>query len=356
MILLQRRVFLELMGNCLVAMVLLLSVLVLVASVEIVGKIEGLGMLEFLKTVPVFLAVSIDLVLPLSVLVAVVMTYGRLAADNEVDTVRASGISPRTLMVPGLVFGALTSVLLLWCMDYGKPYAERAKRRILRDIPMAEILAHKLATGEPVWSDDRTLISIGFVDEDGVARNVSIQILDENGMPSTATVADSAEIYVDVETSVLVVELHDYRQTIGGGMTGRKLRIERPLARSLVDLNIAQLTSPQLMSWLSKEPHERGIYKQKRVEVAVAMRFSGSAACLIFVLVGMPVALRFRRADRVGAFLVAFLLALFLYYPSVKISKALAERNVVPVAAASWSGNSLLILFGLAYSRNALKR
>lgn len=356
MTLLQRRIFLELVGNCVVALVLLLAVLVLVASVEIIAKVEGLGVLEFLGTVPVFLAAAVDLVLPLSVLVAVVMTYGRLASDNEVDAVRASGISPRTLVVPGLLFGLLASVLLLLALDYGKPYAERTKRRILRDLPMAEMLAKGLSTGEPVNLDDNTILSIESIDEEGIAYGVRIQTLDDDGVVTREIVAESARIYVDIEKSMLVVELHEYRQTVGGGMSGESWSVERPIARSLVDLNISQLTTPQLVAWLRRAPGKRGIFAPQRVAIAVEGRLSGAASCVIFVLLGMPVALRFRRSDRVGAFLVAFLIALFLYYPSVRITKALATREVVPPMAAAWSGNALLLGAGMVFSRRALKR
>lgn len=356
MSLLQRRVFLELLGNCVISMVLLLAVLVLVASVEIVASVQGLTALHFLKTVPVFLAVSVDLVLPLSVLVAVVMTFGRLAADNEVDTLRASGISPWTLLVPGLVFGALSSLLLLQAMDYGKPWAEREKRRVVRDIPLAEVLSRSLASGEPVAVDDSTIVSAESIDEGGRARNLRIQVLGDGGVVVQEVLAQTADIFVDLEASTLVLTLHDFRWTVGGATSGKDWTIERPLDRSYVDLRIPQLTTPQLLAWLERKPEQRGMFKENSVRLAADTRLAGAASCLVFVILGMPVALRFRRSDRVGAFLVAFLLALFVYYPSVRITKALAERELVPAAVAAWSGNGLLVLVGLAFGRKALRR
>jgi lipopolysaccharide export system permease protein len=64
----------------------------------------------------------------------------------------------------------------------------------------------------------------------------------------------------------------------------------------------------------------------------------------VFVLLGYPVALRFRRSDRVGAFLVAFLLALVLYYPSVKVSDGLAMSGAVAPEVAAWLGHGLLLV------------
>lgn len=357
MTLLQRRVFLELMGNAVLALALLVVVLMLVASVEIVAKVDGLSALDFLATVPLSLAVFIDLMLPLSVLVSVVMTYGRLASDNELDALRASGVSPLTLLVPGLVFGLLGSLLLLLALDYGKPYAERAYRRAIRGTDLAQVLSRRLASAEPIALDERTILSIDEVGPDGQARNVRIQILDDEGKVLQEFVAERASIVADVERGLLVVNLPEYRQAAGSeAVRGRDLLIERPLGRSHVDLNIEQLTTPQLLAWLARDPGARGIFKERLVRIAVDTRLSGAASCVIFVLLGVPVALRFRRTDRMGAFLVAFVLALFVYYPAVRVGKALAVRDVLPSLAAAWTGNALLLLVGLLLTRRVLSR
>ena len=90
----QRRLFLELMGNAVTTLVLLLAVLLMIVSVQIVNSVGGIGAAEFFTAIPVFAGRSIDIVIPLGVLVAVVLTYGRMAADNEIDTLRASGVNP----------------------------------------------------------------------------------------------------------------------------------------------------------------------------------------------------------------------------------------------------------------------
>ncbi|HYN64307.1 MAG TPA: LptF/LptG family permease, partial [Candidatus Limnocylindrales bacterium] len=86
------------------------------------------------------------------------------------------------------------------------------------------------------------------------------------------------------------------------------------------------------------------------------MRLSDSAAALIFVLLGLPVSLLWRRYDRTGAFLVAFLLALFLYYPSQQISFALARMDALSPLVAAWSGNVLLLVLSLGLMWRVFRR
>jgi lipopolysaccharide export system permease protein len=88
----------------------------------------------------------------------------------------------------------------------------------------------------------------------------------------------------------------------------------------------------------------------------VDLRLASAAACLLFVILGLPVALMFRKHDRTAAFLVAFLLALFLYYPSREVSIALTRREAISPMVASWSGNVFLLAIGLVLCWRVFRR
>jgi len=344
MMLFQRKLFFELMGNALTTVLLLLTVLLLITSVQVVSNVDGLSLWTFVKTLPIFMGVAVDIVMPVSVLVAVVLTYGRAAADSEVDTLRASGVHPFHLLVPGLVFGALMSVLMLVALDDGRPHSERAKRRITRSVDLSAILAQKLASGEPEYLDDGILVSTRSLDADGLAHDMRIQWFSEDGQVVQEIMAETARAFVDPSRAKIVLELGVYRTVVGKRLDGVGMKIEQSLGREHVDLKLESMTTAQLLAWLARDEGQRGMFKLLSVETEVAMRASSSAACLVFVLLGIPVALRFRRSDRVGAFLVAFLLALFLYYPSVKVSQAVARGGILDPQIAAWSGHGLLLL------------
>jgi lipopolysaccharide export LptBFGC system permease protein LptF len=348
MMLFQRRIFLELMGNALTTVVLLMAVLLLVTSVQVISSVDGLSLGMFMKTLPVFMGVTVNIVMPIAVLVAVVLTYGRAASDNEIDTLRASGIHPFHVLVPGLVFGALMSVLMLMAMDDGRPHAARFKRRITKVVDPGALIAQKLASGEPEELADGIWVAPASVDSNGVKHDMRIQWAASDGQIIQEIVAedDSTEVFVDPQRDKLVLKLGRFRTVVGDRLDGLNegTEIMRSLHREFGDLSIDSMTTAQLLAWMERKPGKRGRFKEKAVQAEVAMRTSAAAACLMFVLLGYPVALRFRRSDRVGAFLVAFLLALFLYYPSVKVSSALATSGAVPPNVAAWLGHTLLLL------------
>lgn len=352
MIRIQRRMFLELMGNAATAAVLLLFVMLLVASVKVLGLGAGLGIGDFVRIVPATVVTFLGIVMPVAVLVAVVLTYGRASADNEIDTLRACGVHPLHVLTPGLVFGTLMSLLLLVAMDYGKPYAERATQKARKDVDIPRMVATQLASGEPLELEGM-LISAGSIDEQGNASDLVIQRYDEDGHLVHQLKAERSRIYVDEQRSLIVLEIEDSR-TIVGESVGGDFEVSRSLAQIEGNLNMRALTTPQLVAWLERnerDGHKRGSYKPRDVATELHFRLSESAACLMFVLLGIPVALRQRRNDRLGAFLVAFLLSLFLYYPALKVSKALAENRTLDPPVAAWLAHLVMLAVAFWYSR-----
>ena len=83
---------------------------------------------------------------------------------------------------------------------------------------------------------------------------------------------------------------------------------------------------------------------QYRVEIE--KKFAIATACLVFVLLGAPIALRFPRGG-VGLTIGVSLGVFGLYYVGLLGGEALADRDLLGPAVAMWSTNILLALIGL---------
>lgn len=84
----------------------------------------------FLLSIPFTVALTI----PMSVLVAVLYAFSRLAAENEITALKASGVSPWTLVSPALAGGVLMSLLLLAFNDQVLPRANHELKTLQDDI------------------------------------------------------------------------------------------------------------------------------------------------------------------------------------------------------------------------------
>ena len=80
--------------------------------------------------------------------------------------------------------------------------------------------------------------------------------------------------------------------------------------------------------------------------VEVHKKFAISLACLVFVLVGIPMALRFPRGG-MGLVLGGGLGVFALYYISLTAGEPLADAGKVPPAVAMWAPNVVFTLLGL---------
>ncbi len=351
----QRRLLRELLRNAVTTLLLLTAVLVLGSAAQILRHPEGLTLWTVLRALPFFAAAQVEVTLPLAVLVAVVLTYGRAAADNEIDALRTSGVHPLQIGLPGLLFGALVSLPLLLAMDYAQPWAETAKRRLAEDMDYATLLRNKLSAGEPVKLDQRTIISAEAFDEAGRALNVRVQLYSANGEIEREILADAADIGVNPARGEMTLELHGFRTVRGPRADGVQMSVTRPVGKGAGELDTRHLTTPQLLAMLRRDAPIAG-FTRAQAELAVHMRAAAAAASLLFALLGMPLALLFRRGDRTGAFLIAFLVALFLYFPSREISIYLADKQLLSPQVAAFAGSALLLAIGLLLCRRVLLR
>ena len=98
----------------------------------LVGK--GLGprvIIEvFILAIPFILAV----IIPMAVLAAVLYVFNRLAADNEISAMKASGISLWQIVRPVVIAGFALATGLVWFNDTVLPTANHRLQRLLTDI------------------------------------------------------------------------------------------------------------------------------------------------------------------------------------------------------------------------------
>ena len=81
-------------------------------------------------------------------------------------------------------------------------------------------------------------------------------------------------------------------------------------------------------------------------QVEIYKKYSLAVACLVFVLVGVPVALRFPRGG-MGLVIGASCIIFGVYYIGLIGGEALADKRVVPPFPAMWGPNIIMTLIGL---------
>ncbi len=133
---LNRYILSELAGPFLLSLALLTFILFMRSMVGLFPKIAGknLDWLVIAEVLALSLPFILALVLPMAVLVAVIMAFGRLSADNEITALKSLGLSLHRLLRAPLAAALLLTLAAVWFNDRVLPEANHRYKNLLLDI------------------------------------------------------------------------------------------------------------------------------------------------------------------------------------------------------------------------------
>ncbi|PBC68544.1 LptF/LptG family permease [Fibrobacter sp. UWS1] len=158
---------------------------------------KGLPISTVLEIFALNIVWMLSLSIPMAVLVACLMAFGRLSGDQEITAMKAAGVSPLRMMRPVLLVGVLISELLIlfnnWILPEANHKSVELMSAVSRKKPHAFIDAGKLTTqfpGVQLWVDRIDPVT---------GTLYGIQIFETEGMgPPRVVLADSATMdYAD---------------------------------------------------------------------------------------------------------------------------------------------------------------
>jgi lipopolysaccharide export system permease protein len=196
---LVRYVLKELIGPFLAALFGITFLFVVDFLVKILDNVlsKGLPASTVLEIFVLNLAWMLSLSIPMAVLVACLMAFGRLSGDHEITAVKAAGVSPLSLMRPVMLVALLVTVLMIlfnnWILPEANHRSVELMNAVSRKKPHVFIDAGRLITQFPdvqLWVNRIDPVS-------GVLYGIQVYETEKKGAPRVVY-ADSATLdYVD---------------------------------------------------------------------------------------------------------------------------------------------------------------
>src|SRR5262245_58774680 len=87
--------------------------LLLMAGIIAEASQQGLGPKQILAAIPLLVPSTLPYTIPATTLFATSVVYGRLAADNEILAIKASGVNVLHVVKPGIVLGLVMSLVTM---------------------------------------------------------------------------------------------------------------------------------------------------------------------------------------------------------------------------------------------------
>jgi lipopolysaccharide export system permease protein len=141
-IILYHYVVWEYLKNFALALLICALVFLLAALYRGMTEIEDFGVTlgQMLPLSVYFLPYALTHALPLATMIAAILVFGRLAADNEVLAAQSGGASIGMLAAPLLFCGLVFSAVSLWCNDVGLGWGFATLRDKFFDVSKPKVL------------------------------------------------------------------------------------------------------------------------------------------------------------------------------------------------------------------------
>lgn len=344
---LQIYVLREILANFLFTAAVLSAIACLAAALVATYRIPGAPPMLVLGYVPILIMYIFPYLLPMSLLVGVVLTYGRLSAENEITAVRAGGVHLWGVFSPSLLAGLLVAGAVIPLVHDVIPRYQYQKSEYLR-----EAAVNLLRNLNPsLHSFTTPSFRLEWEAQKGPYLEDVYLFYRRGGEGSQENRFHADRASIEAVGDDLVVALwgsHSLGAHSGGGATEANMdrfvhRIpfdDLSGSRRFAPAKDSECTSAELAAKLARgraaEPERATFEIQKRSATVI----SG----LLFAAIGVPIGIFLRRGTRLAAFAAAFLTVLGGYYPVVYAMEMLMKQNAIHPILAAWVGSGLLAL------------
>lgn len=327
-------------------------------AVAAMQKLPNADTVILFQYVPIVLQNLAPYVLPIGFLLAVVATYGRLAADNEWTAIQMAGFHPLSMLLPGLVVAAVLGSGSYWLLSQELPNLKKREKQYIVDAARHSIM--NLAPGRTDVQFGTFYLNAALLDGD-VLRDVYIHkpALDEGeedvrAFADTARIRDLGDVWTIDLTGVSPVDPVT-------GIAGRveELSVVLPISR-FMDASVRRYNHAryQTSSGLRAALDGGDLDAEHRIvfRYEIHNRIAMSCVVLMFLGLGAPTGLILRRGTQLGALAVSVGYALVYYLLSMRLGKELVREEIVAPAVGAWLAFSLGIVASVLLLARAVKR
>lgn len=317
----------------------------------IINKGAPIGVV--LRLILYVLPFSLTVTIPMSVLLAVLATYGRVSSEGEAIVLKTSGLSLYRLMAPGVLVGIVATLATLWISALVQPYSTSALKTLTHQLYHTKALT---VLEEGVFNTEIPGLAI-YVDrvkkQDGTLQG--ILVIDRRSQTDQHLVIaqkgkllnknDETEIPIGLQLSKgnlhissrdnpgrfrnLDFETYDLQILTGGTLAETVGRVRQGKELNLEELRaeITRLKKDGGTAW--------------PLQVELHKKFALPIACLILSAIGAPLALRIKKATRGISLALSVAVAVF-YYILLATGESLGSRGRIEPALGVWFPNLTL--------------
>lgn len=331
------------LGILLMFQALRLTEFILIHGVEI----------KIVASIMLYLSLSfLPVILPMSLLFSILLTYSRMSQDSEIVAFRSLGISQKQLFIPALGLSLFAVMISLQTSHNVGPWGNFKFERLI----------HELGTQKVGASIKAGIFSEGFFDFVVYANDVNSQtgaldkvfIYDERQPNSPLTIISRTGRVIQEKTPAgwkASLELKDGKIHRTLDSTYTQISFET-YAVDLFDPHESQERKKSPPSMTTAELNERlddhnlEAKERRTLQVEYNRRWSLPFACLIFGLIGVALGTSANRRHAKSSGFVVCLIIIVTYWISYVVAEGVSRNGFLPAWISLWAVNLSFVLYG----------
>ncbi len=347
-------IFFEMLPGFILGMVVFISIILMFQVLRLTefALVHGVDTKTIAEIVGYICISLLPALFPMSLLFAIILTYGRLSSDSEVVAMKASGMHMGMILLPALIISVLVGILSAQTSFEIAPWGNR----------QFEVLFTRLGNSKAAATIKEGTFSEGFFDmvvyankvdsDKGLLENVFIYDERDPTAPFTI-IAKKGAIVANSKNSgnsvLLRLENGDiHRKT----QTHTKIKFETydifltdPVQDVIREKSPQSLTIGELRDLLRKD--DLKIEDRRIFETEFHKRWAISMLCIVFSLIGVGLGTTTnRRAVKTGGMILCIVIVIAYWVLYVTL-EGLARNGQLQPALAVWTPLVLFLGIGI---------
>lgn len=349
-------IFFELIPPFIIGLVVFIFILLMFQALRLTDfvLVHGVG-LDVIGQIMAFLSISfLPALFPMSLLFAIIMTYGRLSADSEIVALKASGYSMFSILMPAVLLSLIISFFSAQTSFHLAPWGNRK----------FEVLVTKVGQTKAGVSLKEGTFSEGFFDLVIYANQVNskkgelekVFIYDERGGDVPLTIiAKRGTLIQDINHPGHAVLLR-----LNNGDIHRKGENHTKIKFESFDIKLldpikeeTKEKSPLSMSideiQIQRAKKDISLEESRILKAEYHKRWAIAAVCPLFALLGVGLATTTNRRNQKSSGLILSLLVVVFYWIIYVTAEGVARSGKLDASIAIWIPNLIFLILGFYF-------
>jgi len=329
---------------------------------ELLGNTE-LPLSVILEFVTLVIPFSLIFTIPWAFLTAILLVFGRLSADNELVSLRMTGMSMKRICAPIFVLALLLSGLCLWVNVSLAPASKDRMKRLFYEVAvqnpetlfqegqvLERVPGYRIYTGK---RDDKTLSDLHIIKLDSGARAGSYIRANSGLIETMPGKLDFNMLLKDASIEHLQAANADGTPTAPKPLGLAEFPIEFPLSEMQKDavrvnasMKSTSALAEEVRTWKDTFTGEPLTPVTRSLSLTeLSKRYSFSLACFTFALVGIPLGVTAQRRETSSGFALSLITAT-VYIVFIILADTLNDKPAAMPHLIMWLPNVIFLGIG----------